>query len=367
VAWRRHATFPLFYLLLGTLFNVHPVTAYQLAQVTAVAHVALARLRPRAIVQVVAGIPLFVLAALPYLIPFFAARDDASDATTLALARTALHYKFPYLLYPIAPSAALSVLFHASLPLVAWLAWRRRAPERLRGPLDAVALGAIVVGLAGTAAVQALGAWRDRPYVDIQELRTLRLAYPALLGGLALGYAALLARRTPRAVSLVVLLFVVSLVPPSAVIHAFSAERRAEVKAWLGGSVPRPALTTTVGPVDVRPVAAWAAAHTPRDALFFSDEFEFRVRARRAITGSFKDGALFFLVGNRAFTAWYRQSREIDACRAVHGRECWFALARGLDADYALVGPGLSEAVAPPDFDKAFESDGWSAWRRRRS
>ncbi len=365
VAWRRSRTFPLFYLLLGVLFNVHPVTAYQLAQATAVAHVVLERLRPRAILQVAGGVALFVIAALPYLVPFFAARDDASDPATLSLARAALHYKFPYLLYPIAPSALLSVLFHVSLPLGAWLVWRRRAPERLRVPLDVVAVSAVVLGVAGTAAIQALGAWRDRPYVDIQELRMVRLAYPVLLGGFALSYAALLARRTPRARAALALLFVASLVPPGEVIHAVSAERRAEVKAWLGVGAPRaagPAAPARAGPWAV---AAWAAARTPPDALFFTDSFDFRVGARRAITGSFKDGALFFLVGTRPFTTWYRESRELEACRAIHGRECWFALARRSGADYALVGPGLEAAGAPADFERAFESDGWSVWRRR--
>ena len=364
VGWRRRRGFPLFYLLLGALFNVHPVSAYHLAQATAVTHVVLARFRPRAIAQVAGGAALFVLAALPYLVPFFLGRDDARDPATLALARAALDYRFGYLFYPIAPNAARSVLFHAALPLVAWLVWRRRAPEHWRTPLDVVVAAAVVLGLGGTAVIQAVGVWRDRPYLDIQELRMVRLAYPVLLGGLALGYAALLERRTPRAWAGVALLFLASLVPPHEVIHAFSAEQRATVKAWLGIGTPpsAPAAATAGGARGA--TAAWAAASTPSGALFFTDDFDFRIRARRAITGSFKDGALFFLTGTRPFTAWYRLDREVAACRAVRGRECWFALARRLGADYAIVDPGVAQAAPEADFERVFERDGWSVWRR---
>ena len=361
VAWRSRRGFPVFFLLLGALFNVHPVTAYQLAEGTALAHVALARLQPRAVGQVLAGIALFCVGAAPYLVPFLGARDSATDAATLTAARQALDYRFAYLLYPQTVNAVASVAFHAALPVLAWLTWRRRVPERLRRPLEAFAIAAIVAGLLGTAASQAVGLWRDRPYPDIQQLRALRLAYPVLLCGLAAGYATLLACRSPRALAAVAALFVASLVPPHEVIHAVSPERREAVKAWLGATSPKRVAAASSRAA----LAAWAVASTPPDALFFTDDFEFRVRTRRAITGSFKDGALFFLLGDRPFVAWYRATREVEACRARHGRDCWFALARRAEADYALVGPGLTEAGTPPDFDKVFEGGGWSAWRRR--
>ena len=141
-------------------------------------------------------------------------------------------------------------------------------------------------------------------------------------------------------------------------------EQRATVKAWLGIGTPpsAPAAATAGGARGA--TAAWAAASTPSGALFFTDDFDFRIRARRAITGSFKDGALFFLTGTRPFTAWYRLDREVAACRAVRGRECWFALARRLGADYAIVDPGVAQAAPEADFERVFERDGWSVWRR---
>jgi hypothetical protein len=206
-----------------------------------------------------------------------------------------------------------------------------------------------------------VGVWRDRPYLDIQELRMVRLAYPVLLGGLALGYAALLERRTPRAWAGVALLFLASLVPPGDVIHAVSTERRAQIKAWFGVGTP---IANRGGRAGRDAAADWAREHTPSGALFFADHFDFRIRSRRAITGGFKDGALFFLTGTRPFTAWYRLDREVAACRAVRGRECWFALARRLGADYAIVDPGVAQAAPEADFERVFERDGWSVWRR---
>ena len=63
---RRRPWLPAYWGLLGALFNVHPVSAYHLAQVTAVAHLWQERARPRALGQVALGAGLFVVGTLPY-------------------------------------------------------------------------------------------------------------------------------------------------------------------------------------------------------------------------------------------------------------------------------------------------------------
>ena len=68
--------------------------------------------------------------------------------------------------------------------------------------------------------------------------------------------------------------------------------------------------------------------------------------------------------GSRPFTDWYRLSRELEACRALRGRGCWFELGRRFQVDYAVVDPALAETGAPPDFQKVWERGGWSVWRR---
>jgi hypothetical protein len=365
LGWQPQPWLPVYWGVLGLLFNVHPVSAYHLAQVTAIAHVWRERVRPRALGQVALGVGLFVLGALPYLVPFFAGREGGGDP---AVVRAALDYRFPYLLYPagVAPNAVLSVAFHMALPLAAWLWWRRRGePNATLTPLTP--LVGIVLGLAilGTAAIQGVGVWLDRPYVDIQQLRVTRFLYPIFFGGLALLYARLLdARRTAARAALVVLLLA-SLVPPAALIHSASPETRAAVKHALGMGPP-PVPTVAVDPASKRALWTWAAA-TPPTTLFFTDDFEFRLRTRRAITGSFKDGAFMFLAGSGPLTAWYALEQERTACRAARGGDCWFALARRLGADYAVLDPGLAVAAAapPPDFEQIWARGGWSVWRRR--
>jgi hypothetical protein len=355
---------PAYWGLLGALFNVHPVSAYHLAQVTAVAHLWRERFRRRALVQVALGVALFVVGALPYVVPFFAGREGGGAP---AVVRAALDYRFPYLFYPIAPNALLSVAFHMALPLAAWLWWRRRGePHAVLTPLAPVMAAAVVLGFGGTALIQAVGAWRDRPYVDIQELRVLRLLYPMLLGGLALLYARRLAAPRGRAWIAAGALFVASLVPPASVIHAFSHETRGAVKHALGFG-PRPVPAAAVDRAPRLALWAWTASATPPDALVFTDDFEFRLRTRRAITGSFKDGAFMFLAGSGPLAAWYTLERERAACRAAGGAGCWFDLARRLGADYAVLDPDLARAAAAPpaDFERVWARDGWSVWRRR--
>jgi hypothetical protein len=365
IHWRRHWSFPGLFLVLGVLFNVHPVSAYQLAAVIALAHLWMARGSPRAIGQVGVGAALFVAATVPYLVSFFAARDDASDRATLALARAALDYRFPYLLYPIAPNALLSVAFHMALPVAAWWWWRRSdASHPLRRALTPLVVAALGVGLVGTAVVQAVGTALDRPYADIQLLRAMRLVYPVFLAGLAVAYARLLARGTWRARTAVGALVLLSLVPPGALIHAFSEEQRAVVKRMLGVAAPAP--PPAAAAEDARPALLdWARRSTATEALFLTDDWEFRLRTRRSITGSYKDGALLFLAGNRPFTAWYRLDRDLVACRARRGQGCWFELGARLGADYVIVDPGLSETSAPPSARRVWSDGDWSVWALR--
>lgn len=364
--WRGRRSFPAFFLMLGLLFNVHPVSAYHLAQVTAVAHLWMDRLSRRALKQVAAGVALFVAGTLPYTVPFFGARDNVIDVAALRLAREALDYRFPYLLYPIAPEALLSVAFHMALPLAVWLWWRRRgAGNETMAGLHVAAFAAVVLGFLGLAAMQAAGVWLDRPYFDIQQLRVIRLVYPVLLCGFALAYARLLARGTGRARAAVAALVLASLVPPGSLIHAFADEQRQAVKAMLGMRVPPPApAAADTDPGAYPALLDWTRRSTPQSALFLTDDFAFRVRTQRSITGSDKDGAFLFLAGSRPFTEWYRLSLELEACRAVRGRGCWFELGRRLRVDYAVVDPGLAEAGRPPDYENVWERGRWSVWRR---
>ena len=364
VAAQRSPWLPGYWGLLGLLFNVHPVSAYHLAQVTALGHAWRERFRPRALVQIALGVALFVLGTLPYTVPFFAGREGGGAPAEV---RAALDYRFPYLFYPIAPNALLSVAFHMALPLGAWLWWRRRRePHAVLAPLVPV-LGAIVVlAFGATAAIQLLGVWLDRPYLDIQQLRITRLLYPILLGGLAVLYATWLRRARPWAWAGVGALLLASLIPPGELIHAFEPQTRDAVKYALGIG-PKPAFIAAVDRTPKDAMLTWVATQTPPTALIFTDDFELRRRTRRSITGSFKDGAFMFLAGSGPLAAWYALERERLACRATGGTGCWFELGRRLEADYAVLDPGLARAAAaaPADFEQVWGSGGWSVWRRR--
>jgi hypothetical protein len=359
--WRGRPALAGYWALLGVLFNVHPVSAYQLAQVTAVAHLWHER-SLRALGQVALGAGLFVLGALPYVVPFFSARIGGGAPATV---RAALDYRFPYLLYPIAPNALLSVAFHLALPLGAWLAWRRLGqPHPVLTPLAPVMAAAVVLGFGATALIQGVGVALDRPYADIQELRIMRLLYPITLGALALTYVRWLERGTVAARAAVVALVLLSLVPPAEVIHAFSWQTRAAVKHALGMG-PAPAAVVAAD-VAARPALwRWAMASTEPSALFMTDDGEFRLRTRRSITGSWKDGALMFLAGSGPLTQWYALDRERTACRATGGSDCWFALGRRLRSDYVIVDPALARGAPPADFERVWAEGAWSAWRRR--
>ena len=137
------------------------------------------------------------------------------------------------------------------------------------------------------------------------------------------------------------------------------------MKALLGVRVPPPSPPAPAGALDAQDAMyAWVRRATPRSALFLTDDFDFRRRTHRSITGTFKDGALVFLAGSRPFVDWHRLDGERLQCRAARGRGCWFPLARRLGADYVVVDPALAEAEAPPDFERVWERGGLSVWRR---
>jgi hypothetical protein len=362
--WRRHAAFPVYFLCLGLLSNLHPVSALHLAQVTAGGHILLQRFRWRAIRHVAVGVLLFVLGASPLLFLVHGGRDNVTDPTALSEVRAGIEYRFPYALFPISPEALISVGIQGALlfGVVCWLVRCRDTGEDLQ-ILLLLALIAVVLGVVGTAIVQAIGRLSDRPYVDILQLRATKLAYPGLLAALAVAYAHLLARRSRPAIGALALLLLLSLVPPTSLIHA-SPALRVSAKRLLGMVVP---VTSTFPPVDVgteQRLWDWVASATAADALFFTDLDDLRFRGRRSITGTFKDGGWLFLGGTRPFLKWYTYMREVDRCLTARGGPCWFELGRRHGADYVVVDPRLHGATPLPGFERVWAEGGWSVWRR---
>lgn len=365
--WRERPYFPLYFLGLGALLNIHPVGSFHLAQVTGAGHLWLDRCRLRAWRRIAVGALLFVAGGLPLAFIVYAGREHVTDPAALAEVRAGLDYRFPYTLYPIAAEALVSVTIHVALLLgaAAWLLWRRAAGTELRQLLSLAAIAALL-GLGGTAVIQTVGLLRDGPYVDILQMRAVKLVYPILLTALAALYAHLLRDGSTRARLAVVSLFLLSLVPPEAAIHAPSDEQRNAIKRALGIRVPAGVEAAHAVPMP-RALVEWAQASTPRDALFFTDLNDVRAGARRSITGTYKDGGWLYVGGSRPFHAWYVYMRDIDGCRAVAGRNCWFKLALRYDADYVVVDPGVAKATPAADFLPAWVHGSWSVWQRHRT
>lgn len=371
---RGRPLFAGYFLLVGLAANLHPVSGLHLAQISAVAHLWLSRFQFRAWWDVLLGIPLFAVGALPFILRYVPAQEHLTDPALLPMVREALHYRYPYLLFPLEPSAMISVAFHAALPaaVLLWVARRGERPEGFRALL-VFGAAALVVGLGGIAVIQGIGVLSGTPYVDIHQLRATRFMYPVLLAAFPLAYAALLRARSARAWLLLAALLVLSAIPPGSVIHAVSAERRDAVKRALGmpGS---PSGVAAAGPVAVEPSPGaeerlwdFAAGHTEPDALVFTDSFAYRYETRRPITGSFKDGGIV-IAGTGPFYRWYVYMREIEDCRRRRGEACWFALAEKYQGRYAVVDPELDRAAPADDrWTRIWSEKGWSLWRRGRS
>ncbi|HSL52286.1 MAG TPA: hypothetical protein VK878_24725 [Candidatus Deferrimicrobiaceae bacterium] len=369
---RGHPLFAGYFLLVGLAANLHPVSGLHLAQISAVAHLWLSRFQARAWRDVLLGVPLFAIGALPFILRYVPAQEHLSDPALLPVVREALHYRYPYLLFPLDPSSVISVAFHAGLPIAVllWVLRRGQTPEALRVLLT-MAVAALVVGVGGIALIQTLGVLSGKPYVDIHQLRATRFMYPALLAAFPLAYAALLRARRPRAWLLLAALLLLSAIPPGSVIHAVSAERRDAAKRALGiqVSAPRPAPAAPPGAEEEsrraeRRLWSFAAQHTEPAALVFTDSFAFRYETLRPITGSFKDGGIV-IAGTGPLYRWYVYMREVEDCRRRRGEACWFALAEKYHGRYAVVDPELDRA-APADgrWTRIWSEAGWSFWRR---
>ena len=118
--------------------------------------------------------------------------------------RHAIRYRFGYLFYPIELRTLGSVAAHLSLPVAVWL-WAG-------APMAWLVLSVVGVALGGTALIQCIAWLIDRAPIDIQTLRTFRLIYPCLGVGVAMFYAT-------APLILVLLVFLLSLVPPARVLH----------------------------------------------------------------------------------------------------------------------------------------------------
>jgi hypothetical protein len=359
---RERRGVPVYFFGLGALFNLHPVSAFHLAQVVGLGHVVLARSWKRAGLQVALGMVLFVAAALPLALVLMADQGEGLDPTALAEVREAVHYRFPYALYPLDGATAVSLTIHAALlvGVTAWLLRHGTLPDDLVTLLW-LALIAVILGLGGAALLQAISHLADRPPVDILQMRAAKFAYPALLAALATAYARLLGQRSRRARCVLAVLIGLSLVPPGLVIHGSPAVRHV-VKQSLGlGGAGVP----SDGPGEAAPdeLWPWVRAHTAQDALFFTESAEFRDRTLRSITGTFKDGGWFYLGGTRAFHAWYLYMRDVERCRAAQGHGCWFELGLRHRADYVVLDPGVRLAAPPEHFSVVWRRGNWSLWR----
>jgi len=233
--------------------------------------------------------------------------------------------------------------------------------------LTVIGAAAVVLGLIGTAVFQGIGTALDQPYLDIHQLRATKLAYLALLAGLPLALHGLRsrARRWTFAAAVLVPL---ALVPPGALVHAFSGETRAAVKRALGAAVPVTAAPAEDPEAQARAreaLIAWVSSHTARNDLFLTDDFSFRFETLRPITGSFKDGGIV-TAGPGPLVRWYRYMQEIDTCRARAGEGCWLPLGRRLGARFAVVDPGLSRVAAEPWAERVWAEAGFAVWRLER-
>ncbi len=97
---------------------------------------------------------------------------------------------------------------------------------------------------------------------------------------------------------------------------------------------PDPALTA------LEEVAAWAREHTAPDALFLFDSLTFRLVARRAITGCYKDRGVTFASG-RGFAHWLQHHEELSAAAGRPAELYHLGRARGVD--FVVL------TAAPPD------------------
>ncbi|MGH7347812.1 MAG: hypothetical protein ACREK4_23105, partial [Candidatus Rokuibacteriota bacterium] len=304
-----------YYFVLGVCANVHPVSGLHLAQATAVAHLVLSRFRGRAWLDAVLGAGAFTLGVLPFVLAYFTRQEALTDPDLAPVARAALDYRFPYLLFPLSLDSLLSVAFHAALPalLLGWVL-ARASSERVRA-IVVIGGAALVLGLVGTAAFQWVGTALDRPYADVHQLRATKFVYLALLIGLPLTLHALRPRGWKGALAAAALVLL-ALVQPGKLIHSFSADTRAVVKRALGIVVPEAAPAAAAPDLGAqaraeRAMIAWVLAHTERNDLFLSDDFNFRFETLRPITGSFKDGGIV-TAGPAPLVRWYRYMQNVD-------------------------------------------------------
>jgi hypothetical protein len=366
---RDHRFFVVYFLLIGAVANLHPVSGLHLAMICGVAHLWLGGFGRKAWLEVLGGAALFTVAVLPFVLRYLPAQENVTDPALLPRVREALHARYDYLLYPLDARALISVAFHAFLPaaLFGWTMRAYRTTPDVR-PLTVLLVASLGVGLVGAAMIQAVGTFLDRPYLDVHQLRATRFMYLSLLSGFAFAFLWLRQRNTRRAWAALVILAVVSLVSPDWALHSLLAGPRDVVKRTLGLPVEAPAALedgeARRSARAEREMWEFVAQTTGRNELFFTDSFAFRYETLRPITGSFKDGGII-IAGTAPFYRWYGYMREVQGCRRERGRACWLSLARRYGASNAITDPELDLVTDEAGWAQTWSADGWAVWTRR--
>jgi hypothetical protein len=182
-------------------------------------------------------------------------------------------------------------------------------------------------------------------------------ALRARLGGSALGFAEPWRRTRGRQLARAALLGAIAALALVAVRLGTtrsgdgSPATAAPWAAWIPASSPREQ--------DAFELYEWAREETPRDSLFYCDSIDFRFRAERSITHSWKDVGLAYYAGDVAarfysryfaFQRGYADPKKLRRIAAAH------------DVDYVVVDKALHRRFTL-DLPVAFTNDSYAVYR----
>ncbi len=360
---------PLF-LAWGVLSNLHPLSGWGLVECLGISILVLERFRREAWLKVMVMGCATLLGSAPFIwiwthVIHVAPDQMANPAVLKSFWDDFGGLAWPHTKFVMAFLQDLSLPF--ALAAAGFWVWRRNGKAedhetlRLLAIFPAVVLALTLLVMLGGSAARALGI--SVPVMVPEHSRNIKFVYltlPVWMGFAFAGWFRARATASPfwrYAPAILVVLLALMINPPG---HKLIRHVLADRGWWPSRGVEK-LRADARNDADDLGVALWARHHTPQNALFYFDSYEFRYNARRPLVFCWFDRPCVGFRPTRALEEWIRRRDRIMPLKRAGDASGMLAAAHDYEADYLVI----LNTWPPPRENPVWSNQKYSVFRVR--